>query len=69
MLVERATPAEPGWRKASYSTGNGACVEVVAMGGRLAVRDSQDPSGPVIVFGQSAWYELVAKVKTQPGNG
>lgn len=65
MLLEHVAPGQPGWRKASYSTGNGACVEVVSSGGRLAVRDSQDPSGPVIIFGRSAWYELVAKVKPE----
>ncbi len=57
-------PVWSGWRKASYSTWNGACLEVVSFGGRLAVRDSQDPSGPVIVFGRSAWSELVDKVKS-----
>jgi Domain of unknown function (DUF397) len=65
MLFDYVAPVRSGWRKASYSTGNGACVEVVSSGGRLAVRDSQDPSGPVIIFGRPAWSELVSKVKSE----
>jgi hypothetical protein len=65
MLYKHVAPVWSGWRKASYSTGNGACLEVVSSGGRLAVRDSQDPFGPVIVFGRLAWSELVNKVKSE----
>ena len=40
------------WRKASYSNSNGgACVEVAGnLPGVVAVRDSKDPDGPVLVF-------------------
>ena len=44
------------WRKASKSTSNGQCVEVAHLdGGRVAVRDSKDPSGPVLVFTPGEW--------------
>jgi hypothetical protein len=65
MLYKHVAPVRSEWRKASYSTGNGACVEVASSGGRLAVRDSQHPSGPIIIFGCSAWSELVDKVKSE----
>lgn len=41
---------ESAWRKASASAGNGQCVEVAALVGGVAVRDSKDPNGPVLRF-------------------
>lgn len=42
--------------KAQASMGNGACVEVAPLpqGGK-AVRDSKDPSGPVLTFTDVEW--------------
>jgi len=52
------------WRKASYSTSNGgACVEVGVAGRVIAVRDSKDPDGPKLVFGQAEWKAFAAQVK------
>lgn len=54
------------WRKSSYSGGNsggGECVEVAALAGRTAVRDSKHPHGPALVFPASAWAAFVADVK------
>jgi Domain of unknown function (DUF397) len=38
------------WRKARLSTTNGSCVEIASAAGKVAVRDSKDPSGPVLVY-------------------
>jgi Domain of unknown function (DUF397) len=39
------------WRKSKASQGNGNCVEVAAMpDGMIAVRDSKNPTGAVLVF-------------------
>jgi hypothetical protein len=38
-----ATSARPRWRKSSYSVGEGQCVEIAASGGRLLIRESDDP--------------------------
>jgi len=42
------------WRKSSWSWANGNCVEVAAMRGVVAVRDTQDPA-PVLWFTAAAW--------------
>ncbi len=53
------------WKKSSHSGGSGGnCVEVAALpdGGR-AVRDSKDPSGPVLVFPAGAWQAFARAVR------
>jgi len=52
------------WHKSSYSNHDANCVEVadLADGGR-AVRDSKDPSGPVLTFTASEWSAFVAGVR------
>lgn len=51
------------WRKASFSAQNGACVEAGTAGQAVAVRDSQDPDGPRLAFGASAWRAFAASLK------
>lgn len=49
---------EQGWRKSSYSGGQGGnCVEVAtrAEAGSVMVRDSKDQAGPVLSFPREAW--------------
>ncbi|MGV9253493.1 DUF397 domain-containing protein [Streptomyces sp. NPDC003697] len=48
------------WLRSSYSTGANNCVETAAplsgpAAGRLAVRDSKDPAGPVLLFSPGSW--------------
>ena len=52
------------WRKSSKSGNDGACVEVANLpnGGR-AVRDSKDPSGPVLTFTRREWEAFVGGAK------
>ncbi|MGP3978121.1 DUF397 domain-containing protein [Streptomyces sp. 8N114] len=51
------------WTKSSYSTGNGACVEVKSPAVRtVAVRDSKEPQGPALSFQPEAWGAFVARV-------
>jgi hypothetical protein len=39
------------WRKSSYTTSNGGnCVELAGLPGAVAVRDSKDPNGPVLLL-------------------
>jgi hypothetical protein len=54
------------WRKSSFSGGGGSnCVEVADAGQAIGVRDSKDTLGPVLFFGQHAWCQFAAKVKTE----
>ncbi|MEV7013714.1 DUF397 domain-containing protein [Streptosporangium sp. NPDC051022] len=53
------------WRKSSLSGGDGSnCVEVAALsGGRRAVRDTKDRTGPALVLAADAWSALTAAIK------
>ncbi|MFD4910523.1 DUF397 domain-containing protein [Kitasatospora purpeofusca] len=52
------------WRKSSYSQNGGNCVEVSPdVPGLVPVRDSKDPSGPVLTFPSDAWRSFVAAVQ------
>lgn len=57
------------WRKSSRSIGNGQCIEAASLtDGRLAVRDSTDRSGPIILLSQREWLAFIKEIKgSQPG--
>jgi hypothetical protein len=38
------------WVKAQCSTNNGQCVEIASTADKVAVRDSKDPEGPILVY-------------------
>jgi len=53
------------WRTSSYSGNNGGnCVEVGNAARVIAVRDSQDPHGPVLAFDPEYWQQFTDQVKT-----
>jgi hypothetical protein len=52
------------WRKSSRSGSQGACVEVARLGdGSVAVRDSKDPGGAVLVFTPAEWDAFIGGAK------
>lgn len=54
----------PAWRKSTFSNANG-CVEVafVRNGSRIAVRDSKNRYGPVLVFSKPEWEAFLGGVR------
>ncbi|MEU5939782.1 DUF397 domain-containing protein [Micromonospora sp. NPDC047548] len=52
------------WRKSTKSGNNGGdCVEVADnLPGVVAVRDSKDPTGPVLIFPVAVWRAFAAGV-------
>jgi hypothetical protein len=48
------------WVKSSLSFSNGACVEVADLSdGKVGVRHSKDPSGPVLRFTPAEWQAFL----------
>jgi hypothetical protein len=54
------------FRKSSYSGAQNNCVEVALEGGRLAIRDSKNPHGPVLIWPTNTLARLVAAIEETP---
>jgi hypothetical protein len=53
------------WHKSSHSSQDGNCVEVARdLPGVVAVRDSKDPGGPVLVVTRGQWRSFLAVLKS-----
>ncbi|MGH3684744.1 MAG: DUF397 domain-containing protein [Pseudonocardiaceae bacterium] len=59
--------SEAAWRKSSRSVGGYGdqtnCVEVAELPGRVAMRDSKDPAGPVLAFTRAGWLAFLSGVR------
>lgn len=52
------------WIKAQASTAYGQCVEVASTStGKVAVRDSQDPDGPILVYTSAQFREFTDRAR------
>lgn len=52
------------WRISSYSANGSTCVEVARnLPGIVAVRDSKDHPGPVLIFTPDEWRAFVAQFR------
>jgi len=60
MTLDDAT-----WWTSSYTTKNGACVEVADLlaHGQWAIRDSKDQTGPALVIPRPQWAAFTAGVR------
>ncbi|MGW4529486.1 DUF397 domain-containing protein [Nocardia sp. NPDC004340] len=51
------------WFKSSHSSGGGECVEVAFFAsGKVGVRDSKNPTGPVLTFAPDEWDTFTAGI-------
>jgi hypothetical protein len=59
MMVDLSSAV---WRKSTFSGTNG-CVEVAFVQGQVAVRDSKQRGGPVLVFTAHEWRAFLSGVR------
>lgn len=57
------TTLGPEWRKSGRSDSNGNCVELRKKDDRVEMRDSKDPTGPVLTFDREAFADFIRGVK------
>jgi Domain of unknown function (DUF397) len=50
LLLSDAERASLSWLKAQSSGANGQCIEIASTAGKIAIRDSKDPEGPILVY-------------------
>lgn len=63
--MEEVGKARVTWRKSTRSNGSGNCVEVAGdLAGMVGLRDSKDPTGPVLTFDATKWTAFVNAVKS-----
>lgn len=51
------------WLKARSSTVNGHCIEIASTAGNIAIRDSKDPDGPILVYTPSEFRAFLDGVR------
>jgi Domain of unknown function (DUF397) len=51
------------WRKASYSNGQGNCVEVADTARVVLVRDTTDRDGAMLSVPAQAWQDFLTRVR------
>jgi hypothetical protein len=51
------------WRKSSYSSPSGNCVEAAQLTGGVALRNSRFPDGPALIFASAMWDAFLRGVK------
>jgi hypothetical protein len=58
------SPTTVRWRKSSHSGDQGECVEIAALPGGIAVRDSKNPDGPNLTLSRHAFRSLLDHAAT-----
>jgi len=56
-------PSRAVWRTSSYTNNGGACVEVADnQPGIVAIRDSKDRNGPILLLTPMQWREFITSL-------
>ncbi|SCL68209.1 protein of unknown function [Micromonospora citrea] len=64
--MEEVNQAAVTWRKSTRSNGSGNCVEFADnLPGVVGLRDSKDPTGPILAFEPISWAAFVRAVKDE----
>ncbi|MGH3973026.1 MAG: DUF397 domain-containing protein [Pseudonocardiaceae bacterium] len=64
MIIQRPELAHAVWQVSSYSGNSGNCVEVADLTARRAVRDSKNPTGPVLILSTAEWSAFTTGVRS-----
>ena len=64
ITLTEAERAGLAWLKAQSSSANGACVEMAEVSGKIAMRDSKDPDGPVLVYTPAEFRAFLSGAKS-----
>jgi uncharacterized protein DUF397 len=52
------------WRKSTLSSAQGGnCVELAGRNGRIAIRDSKNPDGPILIFDAVAFGAFLERLR------
>jgi Domain of unknown function (DUF397) len=62
-VVQSSDSARTAWRRSTYCSGDGNCVEVEFHGNAVGLRDSKDPAALALRFDRQEWAAFVAGVK------
>ncbi|WP_326810848.1 DUF397 domain-containing protein [Streptomyces scopuliridis] len=64
-MTKPAYIPEENWRSSSYSQSNGGeCIEVAdGIAHTVPVRDSKNPTGPILITSNASWTAFVAFAK------
>jgi hypothetical protein len=63
-MIDEIDPASLAWRKSSYSDSGGECVETAVLSDhRVALRDSKQPDGAILLYTAAEWSAFVKGVQ------
>lgn len=54
------------WIKSSYSASGSSCVELLLTASTVSVRDSKNPTGPVLGFAATTWRRFLTAPERLP---
>lgn len=63
-MTERRAISMPSWRKSSYSEGPQTdCVEIAHSSLSVLIRDSKNPTGPVLAIENGRWDAFLTELR------